>query len=56
MLQDVAKNKDKSQASDFIEGFKVFDKEQNGFIGSAELRHLLSSLGECTLKLFLFTQ
>lgn len=31
---------------DFIEGFKVFDKEQNGTINSAELRHLLTNLGE----------
>jgi len=47
ILQDVAKNKDKSQAGDFVEGFKVFDKEQNGHIGTAELRHLLTTLGRC---------
>lgn len=45
ILQDVAKNRDTSQPGDFIEGFKVFDKEQNGTIGAAELRHLLNSLG-----------
>ncbi len=27
-------------------GLKVFDKEQNGSISSAELRHLLTNLGE----------
>jgi Ca2+-binding EF-hand superfamily protein len=27
-------------------GLKVFDKEQNGNISSAELRHLLTNLGE----------
>jgi myosin light chain 6 len=29
-----------------ILGLKVFDKEQNGSISSAELRHLLTNLGE----------
>ena len=48
MLQDAAKNKDKTQAEDFIEGFKVFDKEQNGLISTAELRHLLTNLGKKT--------
>ncbi len=27
-------------------GLRVFDKEQNGSISSAELRHLLTNLGE----------
>jgi myosin light chain 6 len=30
----------------FCVGLKVFDKEQNGLISSAELRHLLTNLGE----------
>lgn len=30
----------------FVLGLKVFDKEQNGNISSAELRHLLTNLGE----------
>lgn len=46
ILQTVSKNRDTSTLEDFIEGFRVFDKEQNGTINSAELRHLLTSLGE----------
>ena len=46
LLKDTAKNKDKTlNQSDFIEAFKVFDKEQNGHISTAELRHLLTNLG-----------
>ena len=28
------------------EAFKVFDKDGNGFISAAELRHVMTSLGE----------
>lgn len=33
-------------ADDFIRGFRVFDKEGNGYIGAGELRYVLTSLGE----------
>jgi len=46
ILQTINKNRDTSSIEDFVEGFRVFDKEQNGTISSAELRHLLTSLGE----------
>jgi len=46
ILATISKNTQPPVLQDFIEGFKVFDKEQNGFIHSAELRHLLTNLGE----------
>jgi len=45
ILNTISKNREKPVLEDFIEGFRVFDKEQNGFIHSAELRHLLTNLG-----------
>ncbi|KAG0262368.1 hypothetical protein BG011_010251 [Mortierella polycephala] len=32
--------------NDFINGFKVFDKEGNGYISLGELRYVLTNLGE----------
>lgn len=31
---------------DYIKGFKVFDKDDSGFIGVGELRYILTSIGE----------
>jgi len=46
ILQTISKNRILPSFEDFSEGFRVFDKEQNGTISSAELRHILTSLGE----------
>merc|ERR1711936_552406 len=46
ILQTISKNRILPSFEDFTEGFRVFDKEQNGTISSAELRHILISLGE----------
>uniref|UniRef100_A0A0B6Y5I1 EF-hand domain-containing protein n=1 Tax=Arion vulgaris TaxID=1028688 RepID=A0A0B6Y5I1_9EUPU len=46
ILQTVCKNTIKATFNDFVEGLRVFDKEQNGYIASADIRHVLTSLGE----------
>ena len=46
ILQTIGKNRTPPALDDFIEGFRVFDKDQNGTIASAELRHMLTSLGD----------
>ena len=42
----MSKEKDVGGYADFMEAMLVFDKESNGTIIAAELRHLMLSLGE----------
>jgi len=42
----MSKEKDVGTYADFMEAMAVFDKESNGTVIAAELRHLLLSLGE----------
>ena len=56
-LQDLAKSenphiaascswpKDTDTEEELIEAFKVFDRDGNGFISAAELRHVMTNLG-----------
>jgi len=46
IMQMVSKNRSHDTAEDFTEGLRHFDKDGNGYISSAELRHLLTTLGE----------
>ena len=40
------KMKDTDSEEELMEAFKVFDKDGNGFISAAELRHVMTNLGE----------
>ena len=38
--------KDTDSEEEFLEAFKVFDKDGDGFISAAELRHIMTNLEE----------
>jgi len=46
ILASTQKIKDQGNADDFTEGLRVFDKDSSGTISAAELRHVLTGLGE----------
>jgi len=46
IYEQLTKEKDAGSFADFMEGLKVFDKEECGKILAAELRHILLALGE----------
>jgi Ca2+-binding EF-hand superfamily protein len=46
IYEQLTKEKEQGSFPDFMEGLKVFDKEESGKILAAELRHILLALGE----------
>ncbi|XP_033115510.1 myosin-2 essential light chain-like isoform X2 [Anneissia japonica] len=46
IYHSMRKKIDAGSHEEFSEGLRVFDREGNGFISAAELRHVLTSLGE----------
>ena len=46
IFQAICQKRNNDTAEDFVEGLRHFDKDDNGSITSAELRHLLTTLGE----------
>ncbi|CAK5076765.1 unnamed protein product [Meloidogyne enterolobii] len=46
IFDQLSKEKEVGSYADFMEGLKVFDKDESGKIMAAELRHVLLALGE----------
>ncbi|XP_071941964.1 myosin-2 essential light chain-like isoform X2 [Antedon mediterranea] len=46
IYHSMRKKIDTGSHEEFSEGLRVFDRDGNGFISAAELRHVLTSLGE----------
>ena len=46
IFKAVSDETDTGTFADFMEAFKTFDREGQGFVAAAELRHVLTSLGK----------
>lgn len=50
IYQDVLASKSSGTAAEFNEAFKTFDREGQGFVSAAELRHSLQAMGKIKFK------
>ncbi|KAL5010706.1 hypothetical protein ScPMuIL_013011 [Solemya velum] len=46
IVQTISRKREPTCEEDMVEGLRMFDKDQCGYIGSAEFRHILTSLGD----------
>ena len=45
IFEAINKDTDTGTFADFMEGFKTFDREGQGFVSAAELRNMLAMMG-----------
>jgi len=46
IYQSIMQSKSSGTEAEFVEAFKTFDREGQGFISSAELRHCICAMGK----------
>ena len=52
IFQSASQKKRRGGVEDFVEGLRVFDRDGNGQVSAAELRHVLSGLGKSEDKIY----
>ena len=55
IYENISKEKDTGTFADFNEAFKTFDREGQGYMSAAELRHVLTGLGKISTTCLLLS-